>query len=90
MLTKSQPDEIQDFLSDASYLRGGSAERVVFPETAEEVAEILAIATRDRTPVTISGAGTGTVAGRVPFGGIVIAMFLPIFKMSDIINPPRK
>jgi len=73
MLTKTQPDEIQDFLSDASYLRGGSAERVVFPETAEEVAEILAAASRERTPVTVSGAGTGTVAARVPFGGIVIA-----------------
>jgi D-lactate dehydrogenase (cytochrome) len=73
MLTKSQPDEIQGFLSDASYLSGGNAERVVFPETAEEIAEILANATRDHTPVTISGAGTGTVAGRVPFGGIVIA-----------------
>src|SRR3989442_3498279 len=73
MLTKSQPDEIQDFLSDASYLRGGNASRVTFPETADEVAEILADATRTATPVTISGAGTGTVAGRVPFGGIVIA-----------------
>ena len=73
MLTKTQPDEIQDFLSDASFLRGGSADRVVFPEAAEEVAEILAEATRTGTPVTVSGAGTGTVAGRVPFGGIVIA-----------------
>lgn len=73
MLTKSQPDEIQDFLGDASYVRGGHASRVVFPETAEEVAEILADATRDQTPVTVSGAGTGTVAGRVPFGGIVLA-----------------
>jgi len=26
----------------------------------------------------------------VVVGGIVIAMFLPIFKMADIINPPRK
>jgi D-lactate dehydrogenase (cytochrome) len=73
MLTKTQPDEIQDFLSDASYLQGGHASRVSFPETAEGVAEILAKATRERTPVTVSGAGTGTVAGRVPFGGIVIA-----------------
>lgn len=73
MLTKSQPDEIQDFLSDASYLQGGYAARVLFPETTEEVAEILAEATRTETPVTISGAGTGTVAGRVPFGGIVLA-----------------
>ncbi|HEY3580532.1 MAG TPA: FAD-binding oxidoreductase, partial [Pyrinomonadaceae bacterium] len=38
-----------------------------------EVAEVLASANRDRTPVTVSGAGTGTVGGRVPFGGIVLA-----------------
>jgi D-lactate dehydrogenase (cytochrome) len=73
MISKTQPDEIQDFLSDASHLRGGHADRVVFPESAEEVAEALAEAARTRTQVTISGAGTGTVAGRVPFGGIVIA-----------------
>jgi len=73
MLTKTQPDEIQDYLSDASFVRGGSASRVVFPELAEEVASILRDATNTKTAVTISGAGTGTVAGRVPFGGIVIA-----------------
>jgi D-lactate dehydrogenase (cytochrome) len=73
MLTKTQPDEIQGYLSDASYLQGGHAARVVFPETAEDVAQILAEATRTKTEITISGAGTGTVAGRVPFGGIVIA-----------------
>ena len=73
MLTKTQPDEIQSFVEDSSHVRGGFAERVVFPETAEEVAEVLAQATKDGTPVTVSGAGTGTVAGRVPFGGIVLA-----------------
>src|SRR6267154_3575658 len=73
MLTKTQPDEIQSFVEDSSHVRGGFAERVVFPETAEQVSAILAGATKDRTPVTVSGAGTGTVAGRVPFGGIVLA-----------------
>src|SRR5919205_36286 len=73
MLTKTEPDEIQDYLSDASFVRDGYASRVLFPETAEEVASILHDATDTKTPVTISGAGTGTVAGRVPFGGIVIA-----------------
>src|SRR2546427_1461553 len=73
MLTKSQPDEIQSFPSDASYVQGGFAALVIFPESAEEVAKILASATRHRTAVTISGAGTGTVAGCVPFGGIVLA-----------------
>ncbi|HSQ24955.1 MAG TPA: FAD-binding oxidoreductase, partial [Pyrinomonadaceae bacterium] len=73
MLTKTQPDEIQDYLADASYVKGGHASRVVFPESAEDVAEVLAKATSDRTPVTVSGAGTGTVGGRVPFGGVVLA-----------------
>jgi D-lactate dehydrogenase (cytochrome) len=73
MLTKSQADEIQTFLADSSHVGGGFAERVVFPETVREVSEVLAEATRAQTPVTISGAGTGTVAGRVPFGGVVLA-----------------
>ena len=73
MLTKTQPEEIQDYLSDASYVSGGNAARVVFPESAEDVGDILADATRTKTPITVSGAGTGTVAGRVPFGGTVIA-----------------
>src|SRR5882762_773025 len=73
MLTKSQPDEIQSFLADSSHVGGGFADRVEFPETAEDVAESLREATRTGTPVTISGAGTGTVAGRVPFGGVVLA-----------------
>lgn len=73
MLTKSNPDEIQSFLSDASHMRDGSAERVVFPESADEAADILRSATHDKTPVTVSGAGTGTVGGRIPFAGIVLA-----------------
>lgn len=73
MQIKSHPDEIQSFLADASFIRGGYAERVVFPESVEEVAQSVAAANRDRVPVTVSGAGTGTVGGRVAFGGIVLA-----------------
>ena len=73
MQTKSNPDEIQSYLTDASFIRDGYADRVVLPETIEEISEILAVANRDRIPVTVSGAGTGTVGGRVPFGGIILA-----------------
>jgi D-lactate dehydrogenase (cytochrome) len=73
MLTKTNPDEIQSFLSDASHMRDGRAERVVFPESTAEVAEVLRGATGAQTPVTVSGAGTGTVGGRIPFAGIVLA-----------------
>ena len=73
MLIKSDPDAVRSFLTDASYMSEGQAESVVFPESAEEVAEILKSATRDKTPVTVSGAGTGTVGGRIPFAGVVLA-----------------
>jgi len=61
------------FLTDASFIREGHADRVVLPESVEEVSTILANANRERVPVTVSGAGTGTVGGRVAFGGIVLA-----------------
>lgn len=87
MLTKSDPDEIQSFLSDASYLKGGSASQVVFPESAEDVSEVLKRAGREKIPVTISGAGTGTVAGRVPFGGVVLATDR-LNKLKSIVAEP--
>jgi len=73
MQIKSNPDEIESFLSDASFIRDGYADRVVLPESIDEVSEILTRANRDRVPVTVSGAGTGTVGGRVAFGGIILA-----------------
>ena len=71
MLVKTT--DLQDYLSDASFIREGHADRVVLAETVDDVSEVLAGANRDRIPVTVSGAGTGTVGGRVPFGGIVLA-----------------
>jgi D-lactate dehydrogenase (cytochrome) len=73
MLIKSEQDEIQSFLADASNTAGGRAERVLFPESPEEVARALAEAARARTPVTVAGAGTGIVGGRVPQGGVVLS-----------------
>jgi D-lactate dehydrogenase (cytochrome) len=74
MLTKTNQDEIQSFLTDASNMAGGAANSVVFPESKEEISEILREASASKTPVTVSGAGTGIVGGRVPFGGVVIAL----------------
>ena len=73
MLVKSEADAIQSYLADASYLSSGSAIRLFLPETESEVLEVLSRATREGTPVTISGAGTGTVAGRVPLEGVILA-----------------
>jgi D-lactate dehydrogenase (cytochrome) len=73
MLSKSNADEIASLLSDASNMKGGHAERAVFPESAAEVAAVLAEAARTGTAVTVSGAGTGVTGGRIPFGGLVLA-----------------
>lgn len=73
MLIKSEQDEIQSFLADASNTAGGRAERVLFPESPEEVARALAEAAGASTPVTVAGAGTGIVGGRVPQGGLVLS-----------------
>jgi D-lactate dehydrogenase (cytochrome) len=73
MLIKSEQDEIQSFLADASNTAGGRAERVLFPEIPEEVARALAEAAGAGTPVTVAGAGTGIVGGRVPQGGVVLS-----------------
>ncbi|MDT5268533.1 MAG: hypothetical protein QOH49_719 [Acidobacteriota bacterium] len=73
MLVKSEQDEIQSFLADASNTAGGRAERVLFPESVGEVARALAEASSAGTPVTVAGAGTGIVGGRVPYGGVVLS-----------------
>src|SRR5689334_20590032 len=85
---KSQPDEIQSFLADASNMQGGYAARVIFPEDAREVADVLAEATRKLTPVTIAGAGTGIVGGRVPFGGVVVSTSR-LNKIKEIVSEEK-
>lgn len=74
MQIKTQLDDIQNYLADSSNLPGGFAERLFVPETADEVASILREANEAETPVTVSGARTGTVGGAVPFGGVVLSM----------------
>ena len=74
MQVKTQTDDIQNYLTDASNMQGGTAERLFIPETADEIAEILRDANATKTPVTISGARTGTVGGAIPFGGYVISL----------------
>lgn len=74
MIVKTQTDELQNYLIDASNLPGGFAEKLFIPESTEEIAEILREANGNKIFVTISGARTGTVGGAIPFGGYVISL----------------
>jgi D-lactate dehydrogenase (cytochrome) len=74
MLIKVNQDELQDYLTDASNMPGGHADKLFIPETSEEITEILREANAQKIQVTVSGARTGTVGGAIPFGGFVISL----------------
>src|SRR6476469_5067008 len=74
MQVKTQHDGLENYLTDASNMPGGHAEKLFVPESASDIAEILREANASGIPVTISGARTGTVGGAVPFGGYVISL----------------
>ena len=44
------------------------------PENEEELAGILRECSASKTPLTVSGGGTGVTGGRVPFGGAVLSL----------------
>lgn len=72
MFIKSEQDEIQSFLVDASNFQG-YCDAVYFPENEEDIVKILTAANKNKTPVTVAGNGTGLTGARVPLGGIVIS-----------------
>ncbi|MBK8464497.1 MAG: FAD-binding oxidoreductase [Chloracidobacterium sp.] len=74
MQVKTQMDDLQNYLTDASNMQGGYAVKLFIPESAEEIAQIIREANESKTPVTISGARTGTVGGAIPFGGYVVSL----------------
>jgi D-lactate dehydrogenase (cytochrome) len=74
MKYKSEPSAIASFLEDTSNLKHGSTPGVYFPDTPEEVAELLKSAVADGRRYTIAGNGTGTTGARIPFGDYVISM----------------
>ncbi len=74
MLIKTQPDELENYIIDASNMQGGHASKLFIPEASDEIPGILKKANDDGIPVAISGARTGTVGGAVPFGGVVISL----------------
>ncbi|MGI8493934.1 MAG: FAD-binding oxidoreductase [Pyrinomonadaceae bacterium] len=74
MIEKTNTEEFENYLTDASNLQGGGAQKLFIPETAEEISEILKKANAEKIPITVSGARTGIVGGAVPFGGYLISL----------------
>ena len=72
MIIKTEQDEIQNYLIDASNTKG-FCDAVYIPVNVSEVVEVIKDANEKKQSVTISGNGTGLTGARVPQGGIVIS-----------------
>lgn len=73
MIEKTDAETIQQYETDASNFHG-SLRRLILPENEEELANSIRKAYFSGENITVSGAGTGLVGGRVPLGGTVISM----------------
>jgi D-lactate dehydrogenase (cytochrome) len=72
MIIKTNPDEFENFIVDASNFKG-NCEAVYFPESVDDVKSIVKDANTNKTKITIAGNGTGLTGARVPLNGIVIS-----------------
>ncbi len=86
MKIKNLPEDIQPYLEDSSNFKEGSTSKVFIPENEKEVLEVLKQCAVTKTPVTISAAGTGNVAGRIPLDGVVLSTE----KLNKIISIDKK
>jgi D-lactate dehydrogenase (cytochrome) len=73
MKVKEKIDEIISYLEDSSNFKKGKADRVYIPENEDEIFDVIDICRKEKIPLTISGGGTGTVAGRIPVSGFLIS-----------------
>jgi len=72
MIIKSDQNEIQDYLKDASNT-SGYCEAVYYPENKDDIIKILKDANKSHTKVTVCGNRTGLTGASVPMGGIVLS-----------------
>ena len=86
MIVKKEADRILGYLEDTSNLKIGNATAVYVPENEDEVLDVIKQARRENVSLTASGAGSGTVGGRIPTGGAVISLE----KMNNIVSIDRK
>lgn len=72
MITKTEQNEIQDYLKDASNTKG-FCDAVVFPDKTDEIISTIKRSNVEKTKVTVCGNKTGLAGGSVPSGGIVLS-----------------
>src|ERR1700733_72865 len=82
----SHPDDLLLYEYDGS-VELGSPECVVFPNSTQQVAEIVWLANRYETPLVGRGAGTGLSGGAIARNGGIVAAFSRISHILKIDAP---
>jgi len=72
MIVKADKSQFGNYLNDAANIKG-DCEKVFFPETSEEVIQVLKDANINNEKVTISASRTGLTGGSIPENGILIS-----------------
>ena len=72
MIIKSEQNEIQNYLKDASNT-SGYCDAVYYPETTDDVIGVIKEANQKNFKVTVCGNRTGLTGASVPMGGIVLS-----------------
>ena len=72
MIIKSEQNEIQDYLKDASNTKG-FCNAVFYPENTRDIINVLKDSNKNKTKVTVCGNRTGLTGASVPMGGIVLS-----------------
>ena len=81
MIIKKNKSEIEAFLVDAANYTG-FCDEVYFPESEDDIVQIVKLANKKKKKITIAGNGTGLTGSRVPEGGVVVSMS----KMNKVVE----
>ena len=77
-------EDLQEFSKDASSIKGGTPDVVVYVQTIEQVQNVVKIANETSTPIICRGAGTNTVGACLTYGGGIILDFTKMNKILEI------
>lgn len=73
MIIKTDIENYKTYLTDASNFVG-NCDKIIFPESPEEIRQIVTELNEKNIPFTISGSRTGLTGGAVPENGVLVSM----------------
>jgi len=84
-------DDIETIIAHSydAYVVEASPDAVIFPISADEVSQIVSLASANDIAITPRGAGTNLSGGTIPFKGGIVLSFTRMNKIVEINTPDR-